>query len=325
MKIFKIEENDADQRLDKFLKKLLVNSSLSLIYKINRKNKVKVNWKRQDNEYKIQIWDEIKIFLNDDEFELLTAKKEVVNAGLHSLPLTNFLDKKDIIYEDGDLLIINKNPGTIVHPGDFKTNEISLIQQVHDYLWNKLNSLTFKPSLIHRIDKDTSGIIMIAKTKPALDSMLKQLQDNKIEKYYLAVCIGTLTEKTWTIKDKIFRIKDAKSENKIKIDNKLWDKAITHYKVIKENIHEKYSLLECKLETWRMHQIRIHLSHIGHPVVWDNTYWNKWENSFLKRNFGVSRQFLHSYKISFIHPTKRVKLTFEAKLKPDMERFLGEI
>lgn len=320
MKIFKIEENDANQRLDKFLKKLLPNSSLSLIYKINRKNKVKVNSKRQDNEYKIQINDEIKIFLNDDEFNILTAKKEEEKENKSS-----FLDKKDIIYEDGDLLIINKNPGTIVHPGDFKTNEISLIQQVHDYLWNKLNSLTFKPSLIHRIDKDTSGIIMIAKTKPSLDSMLKQLQENKIEKYYLAVCVWTLPEKTWTIKDKIFRIKDAKSENKIKIDNKLWDKAITHYKVIKENIHEKYSLLECKLETGRMHQIRIHLSHIGHPVVWDNTYWNKWENSFLKRNFWVSRQFLHSYKISFIHPTKRVKLTFEAKLKPDMESFLGEI
>ena len=319
MKIFKIEENDANQRLDKFLKKLLPNSSLSLIYKINRKNKVKVNGKRQDNEYKIQTNDEIKIFLNDDEFNILTSKKEEKTENKSS-----FLDKKDIIYEDGDLLIINKNPGTIVHPGDFKTNEISLIQQVHDYLWNKLNSLTFKPSLIHRIDKDTSGIIMIAKTKPALDLMLKQLQDNKIEKYYLAVCVWTLPEKAWTIKDKIFRIKDAKSENKIKIDNSLWDKAITHYKVIKENIHEKYSLLECKLETWRMHQIRIHLSHIGHPVVWDNTYWNKWENSFLKRNFGVSRQFLHSYKISFIHPTKRVKLTFEAKLKPDMESFLSE-
>jgi RluA family pseudouridine synthase len=303
------------------LKKLLPNSSLSLIYKINRKNKVKVNWKRQDNEYKIQTWDEIKIFLNDDEFEILTIKKEERKQEKSD----NFLDKKDIIYEDWDLLIINKNPGTIVHPGDFKTNEISLIQLVHDYLWNKLNSLTFKPSLIHRIDKETSGIIMIAKTKPALDFMLKQLQDNKIEKYYLAVCVWTLPEKTWTIKDKIFRIKDAKSENKIKIDNKLWDKAITHYKVIKENIHEKYSLLECKLETGRMHQIRIHLSHIGHPVVWDNTYWNKWENSFLKRNFGVSRQFLHSYKVSFIHPTKRIKLTFEAKLKPDMESFLGSI
>ncbi|MCK9272859.1 RluA family pseudouridine synthase [Candidatus Gracilibacteria bacterium] len=321
MKIFKIEENDAAQRLDKFLKKLLPNSSLSLIYKINRKNKVKVNGKRQDNEYKIQTGDEIKIFLNDDEFEILTIKKEERKQEKSD----NFLDKKDIIYEDGDLLIINKNPGTIVHPGDFKTNEISLIQLVHDYLGNKLNSLTFKPSLIHRIDKETSGIIMIAKTKPALDFMLKQLQDNKIEKYYLAVCVGTLPEKTGTIKDKIFRIKDAKSENKIKIDNKLGDKAITHYKVIKENIHEKYLLLECKLETGRMHQIRIHLSHIGHPVIGDNTYGNKGENSFLKRNFGVSRQFLHSYKVSFIHPTKRVRLTFEAKLKPDMESFLGSI
>lgn len=317
MKIFKITQNDANQRLDKFLKKLLPNSSLSLIYKINRKNKVKVNGKRQDNEYKIQENDEIKLFLNDEEFETLSKKIEQ-----KPIFLNQKLDKKDIIYEDGELLIINKNPNLIVHPGDFKTKEASLIQLVHDYLGNKLNSLTFKPSLIHRIDKDTSGIIMIAKTKQALDFMLKELQNDKIEKYYLAVCVWKFSQKEWTIKEKLLRIKDAKNENKIKVDNTLWEKAITHYKVIKENILDKYSLVECRLETWRMHQIRVHLSHIWHPIIGDSTYWDKQENAYLKKNYQVTRQFLHAYKISFTHPTKKVKLTFEARLKEDMDKFL---
>lgn len=185
MKQFTITPNDANQRLDKFLKKLMPNAALSLIYKLNRKNSVKVNRKREDNEYKLQEGDSIELFIRDEEYTMLTSVKQPVPEKSDK----ERLDPKDIVYEDGDLLIVNKNPGTIVHPGDFKTTDLSLIAQVQDYLGEKLHSLTFKPSLIHRIDKDTSGIVMIAKTKPSLDIMLKALQSNKIEKVYLAVCL----------------------------------------------------------------------------------------------------------------------------------------
>lgn len=316
MKLFKIEQNDANQRLDKFLKKLLPNATLGLIFKLNRKNKVKVNSKKQDNEYKIQPWDEIKIFLNDDEFLTLSQQKQEI------VKLEKTLDKSNIIMEDSDILIINKSSWVIVHPWDHKTTEISLIAQVHDYLWDKLNSLTFKPSLVHRIDKDTSGIIMIAKTKTALDSLLKDLQNNKIEKYYLAVCIGTPSSDNWIINKKLLRLEEARNENKITIDEKNWQKAITHYKIMKKNIKWKYSLLECKLETWRMHQIRIHLASIGCPILWDKTYWNKSENYFANREYGIGRQMLHSYKIIFNHPIKKTKITLEAKLKDDMKNLL---
>ncbi|EKE29387.1 MAG: Pseudouridine synthase [uncultured bacterium (gcode 4)] len=317
MKLFIIEDNDANQRLDKFLKKLLVNSSLSLIFKLNRKNKVKVNWKRQDNEYKLQPWDEIRLFVSDSEYDVLT-KQKIEN------PKEDWgaLSKDDIVYEDSSVLVMNKGPWVIVHPWDFKTKDLSLIQQVQDYLWNKLNSLTFKPSLVHRIDKDTSWIIMIAKTKKALDSLLKDLQSDNIEKYYLAIAIWCPETDSWTISKKILRIEGAKNENKIQIDEKEWQKAITHYKVLRKGILWKYSLIECRLETGRMHQIRVHLASIWCPILWDKTYWNLQENAFAKKTYSIDRQLLHAYKVTFKHPEKLTKITLEARLKEDMDNLL---
>ncbi|HBB27336.1 TPA: hypothetical protein DCZ36_02455 [Candidatus Gracilibacteria bacterium] len=322
MKQFTITSNDANQRLDKFLKKLLPNAALSLIYKLNRKNAVKVNRKREDNEYKIQEGDSIELFVKDEEYATLTVNKVPVplkSAGTSK----QRLDQKDIIHEDGEILIVNKNPGTIVHPGDFKTTDLSLIAQVQDYLGENFSSLTFKPSLIHRIDKDTSGIVMIAKTKPSLDFMLNALQSNKIEKVYLAVCLGTPPETRGVIRRKLRRLENAERENKIIIDDEGGQTAVTHYKVLETGIHGKYSLVECVLETGRMHQIRVHLASIGCPVLGDTTYGNKQENAFAKRMYGVGRQLLHASRISFVHPSKKTPVTYTAKLKEDMAGLLG--
>lgn len=320
MKHFIITSNDANQRLDKFLKKLMPNAALSLIYKLNRKNNVKVNRKREDNEYKIQEGDSIEIFIKDEEYEILTAHKAV--PLMDTSISKQRLDPKDIVYEDGDILIVNKNPGTIVHPGDFKTTDLSLIAQVQDYLGEKLSSLTFKPSLIHRIDKDTSGIVMIAKTKPSLDVMLKALQSNKIEKVYLAVCLGVPPETRGVIRRKLRRLEHAERENKIIIDDEGGQTAATHYQVLETGIHSKYSLIECTLETGRMHQIRVHLTSIGCPILGDNTYGNKQENAFAKRAYSIGRQLLHASRISFVHPSKKTSVSYTARLKDDMEALL---
>ncbi|NCP77398.1 RluA family pseudouridine synthase [Candidatus Gracilibacteria bacterium] len=321
MKQFIITSNDAGQRLDKFLKKLMPNAALSLIYKLNRKNNVKVNRKREDNEYKLEEGDNVQLYVKDEEYEILTSVKvpvPVIGTGTR-----DGLNPKDIVYEDGDLLIVNKNPGVIVHPGDFKTTELSLIAQVQDYLGAKLNSLTFKPSLIHRIDKDTSGIVMIAKTKPSLDVMLKALQSNKIEKIYLAVCLGVPPETRGVIKKKLRRLEHAERENKIIIDEEGGQTAITHYQVLETGIQGKYSLIECRLETGRMHQIRVHMSSIGCPILGDNIYGDKQENAFAKRTYGIGRQLLHASRIGFIHPSKKVPVTYTAKLKEDMAELVG--
>ncbi len=334
MKIFDIEENDANQRLDKFLKKLFPNATRSLIYKFNRKGKIKVlsditQWfKKRDNEYKLTVWSKVKIFLSESDFLELT--KDTLKDKNKEIKKEKF-DKKDIVYEDGDLLIINKNSWINVHPWDHKTKESNLISQIQDYLWDKLNSLTFKPSLIHRIDRDTSWIIMIAKKKDILTKLVRDIKDHKkIKKTYYAIVLWKLSRKKWTIKKKLLRIEDAKNENKVRVDDK-GQEAVTHYKTLKEHIIQTDSHplilteVEIEIETGRMHQIRVHMASLWNPIIWDKSYWDKSLNSFFERNYWLSRQVLHAWKIEFFHywRDKNVKLT--AKRKPDLKEFINKI
>ena len=303
MKQFKIEENDANQRLDKFLKKLFPRATRGLLFKFNRKEKIKVKFdgsewkfKKRDNEYKLQVWDEIKIHLSDDDFDELWKNEEEV------IKLNNedSFNKKDIVFEDADLFIINKNPGINVHPGDHKTKETNVIAIVQDYLWDKLNSLTFKPSLIHRIDRDTSGILMIGKKKDILMKLVNDLKDHKkVKKTYYAIVLWKLSRKKGTITKKLLRIENAKNENKVQVSEN-WLTAISHYKLIKEHILQTQqgvlilSEVEIQIETWRMHQIRVHMASLGNPILWDKAYWDKKLNSFFERNYWLKRQALHA-------------------------------
>jgi len=326
MRKFIITTNDANQRLDRFIKKLLPNASASLVYKLNRKNKIKVNSKREDNEYKLQVWDQVKVFLRDDEFEILTKPKANSKVNTQSK-----LSRKDIVYEDGDLLIINKEPWLNVHPWDYKTKETNLIYQVRDYLWDKLNSLTFKPSLVHRIDRDTSWIVLIAKKKDILKKLVSDFKThNNIKKIYYAIVLWKMPHSFWVIKDRLKRIENAKNENKVQVSLD-GQEAITKYKVLKNHVikiwdkNQNIQELELEIETWRMHQIRVHLSHIWCPIIWDNKYWCRKINSYLNKNFSVTRQLLHAWKIEFIHYNKSKKVLFEARFKNDILSFLEKI
>ena len=336
MKQFKIEENDANQRLDKFLKKFFPSATRSLIYKFNRKDKIKIKFegsewkfKKRDNEYKLQIWDEVKIFLTDDEFDILSSPQPSPEG--EGVDSKDKFDKNDIVFEDADLLVINKNSWINVHPWDHKTNESNVIAQIQDYLWDKLNSLTFKPSLIHRIDRDTSGILMIWKTKNMLVRLVNDLKDHeKVKKTYYAIVLWKLSRKKWTIKKNLLRIEDAKNENKVQVSDK-WLTAVSHYKVLKEHIlqTEQWVLIlsevEIKIETGRMHQIRVHMASIWNPIIWDKTYWDKKLNSFFERNYGLKRQALHSRKIEFFHYTREKTMELEARIKDDLIDFIDKI
>lgn len=335
MKIFKIEENDANQRLDKFLKKIFINATRSLIYKLNRKDKIKVKsildeekkFRKKDNEYKLQVWDEIKIFLKPEDFsELSEEKKQTQKENFQEK-----FDKKDIVFEDSYLFVINKNFWINVHPWDHKTTETNVIFQVQDYLWEKLNSLTFKPSLVHRIDRDTSGILIIAKKKNILTKLVSDFKEHKkLEKTYYAIVLWKLSRKEGTIKKSLKRIENAKNENKVQVSND-WQTAISHFKLIKEHFlkTEKEEIIlsevEVKIETWRMHQIRVHMAWIWNPILWDKIYWDKQKNLFFSKNFWLQRQALHAWKIKFFHYGKNKKLELIAKIKPDLINFLNKI
>ncbi len=334
MKQFTITENDANQRLDKFLKKLFPWATRGLLFKFNRKNKIKINfegseWKfrKKDNEYKLQVWDEIKIFLSDKDFDELSKKEKIEN----NIKNIEKFDKKDIVFEDEDFFIINKNTWINVHPWDHKTKETNVIAQVQDYLWEKLNSLTFKPSLAHRIDRDTSGILIIVKKKDILMKIVEDFKNHKkIKKTYYAIVIWKLAKKSGTITKKLLRIENAKNENKVQISEK-GQKAITHYKLLKEHTiktpewNVDISEVEIQIETGRMHQIRVHMADLWNPIIWDKAYGNKSLNYYFTKNYWLNRQALHAWKIEFFHYWKNKIMKLQANLKKDLTLFLKRL
>ena len=235
----------------------------------------------------------------------------------------NYSFRSMIIYEDEDFVCINKPPHLNVHPWDHKTKEVSLIELALDYYKGKYNSLTFKPSLVHRIDRQTTGCVLIAKNKPTLDALLTLLQSQQIEKIYHTITIeNPQTKPRDTIRSKLERY-DAGGGSKVRV-SEWWEPSVTHYSTLKK-LSDKYRLIECRLETGRMHQIRVHLSSIGLPIVGDGYYGERWENSFAKRAYSIDHQLLHAYRLSFEHPRTHKPLNIIAPYPEDFEEFIESV
>ena len=208
----------------------------------------------------------------------------------------------NIVYEDECLLIINKPPNIAIHPS-MQHYDNSLSNGVKYYF--NLIGLHKKIRPVNRLDRNTSGLVIFAKNEYVQEFLIKEMQSKTFSKEYLAILEGTLDKKQGTINAPIARKKDSIIERCI--DNS-GDNSITHYKVLKE--FDNFSLVNFKLETGRTHQIRVHSSYIGHPILGDDLYGNK-------SNL-INRQALHSYKISFIHPKTRRKMHFEINMPQDM-------
>ncbi len=311
------ESSDADQRLDKFIKKFFPSAPLGALYKMIRTGKIKVSKKKKPLSYRLNIHDEIQFFLTDDEFKTFRGQQKIQKQPQKKRDL-------DILYQDDYLLVINKPAWVNVHPWDYKSDEISLIQQVHDFLGTKYNTLTFKPSLVHRIDRDTSGCILVALEKKTLVDLLSQLQNHSITKIYHAIWYGKLPGMKWKLTNKILRIENAKNEAKVQVSEK-WQKAITHYSVISNFKVDNFDIshIECRLETGRTHQIRVQLLFNNCPILWDKQYGNKKINSYFRRHFDISRQLLHARKLEFFHPITRKKIQIEAPYPDDLNRIIS--
>lgn len=292
MREIKILKNDAGQRLDKFLTKAL-DLPIGLLYKSIRTKKIKVNRKRAENNTVLAEGDVIQCFLAEEFFAKLDSNDQV------SLTFKNIKPKLDIVYEDENILLLNKRPGVSVHEDeDSKVN--TLIAHVQAYLYQKGEYLpedeqSFAPALCNRIDRNTGGIVIAAKNAEALRVMNEKIRLREIDKLYLAAVHGIPKKKEDTLTG--FLIKDEK-KNQVRVYDKDAPRGakniITKYKVIATK--DNNALVEVELLTGRTHQIRAHMAHIGHPLIGDGKYGiNKSD-----RAEGYKYQALYSYKLRFV-------------------------
>jgi len=280
--------NEAGQRLDKFLRKLLKDVPLSRIFKALRKGDIRVNGKKQKENYTLEVDDLVEIRYIQSTKE----KKE-----------ENFIkvDAKGIkiTYEDSNILVVEKWPNILVHP-DQKGKEPSLTDYVLSYLYDKGDylpekELTFTPAPCNRLDRNTSGVVIFGKNFESLRVMNEMIREGKVEKYYTTLVKGK-------IKDGLYKGYIHKNEEAN--ISKIYDKKIKDSKEIAMEVktlqtNGAYSLLEINLITGRSHQIRAHLSHLGTPIIGDNKYGDKKLNSFFANKFGLDYQYLYAYKLIF--------------------------
>lgn len=217
----------------------------------------------------------------------------------------------NIVYEDDDLLVINKKSGMVVHPGNGNTSG-TLVNALMHYTKNLSNKEAFRPGIVHRIDKDTSGLMLVAKNDKAHDILAEGFKNKTIKREYIALVCGVIGEDSGVIDAPIGR--DAKDRKKMCVTSENSKKAVTHFKVLKR--YEHYTLLRLILDTGRTHQIRVHMKYIGHPVYNDPVYGKAYND------FG---QFLHSASIDFEQPTTHEHLYFECDVPKEFQDFLDTL
>ena len=288
MKSFTASTNDAGQRLDKFITKVCPALPTAQLYKYIRLKRVKVNGKKSEISYKLTQGDLIELYINDEFFE----KADSATAFLALTP------KLDIVYEDEHILLLNKRPGVVVHEDDDGTVD-TLINNIKAYLfqkghWNPQDSGSFTPALCNRIDRNTGGIVIAAKTAPALRILNEQIKQHHLEKAYLCLAHGKFEKPKGTVKN--FLWKDEKQNKVLAFSSPRpgAKTAITHYRVVEYK--KGFSLVECTLETGRTHQIRVHMQGLGHPLVGDTKYGTAKQN----RELPFQGQCLYSYRLTLL-------------------------
>ena len=296
MNEYKIKEEQQNIRLDKIISELEQDISRTAIQRMIDEGNILVNGEKVKTSYKVVVGDLITI--QDEE-------PQETDLIPQDIPL-------DIIYEDNDILIINKEKGMVVHPGAGNPDG-TLVNAIMAKCKDSLSGIggKIRPGVVHRIDKDTSGLVIIAKNDKTHIDISEQIKNRDVEKTYLALVRGKIKENEAVINMPIGR--SSKDRKKMAVDKK-GKEAITEFKVLAR--YSGFTYIEVKIKTGRTHQIRVHMAEIGYPIVGDEVYSNG------RNPFDVKGQMLHAAKLGFIHPTTKEKVVFEAPLPEYFENVL---
>lgn len=295
-----IGQDEAGQRLDRYLATQLGNMSRTTVQRIIGDGAVRVNGRTSKPGYTLRIGDEVWLAERPAQFQTKSVKPR-------HLPL-------DIVYEDDDLLVVNKAAGMVVHPAPGHSDD-TLVNAVLAYYPDLQGVEGLRPGIVHRLDRDTSGLILVAKNAATQAALLEQMKQHQIVKRYLTLVEGVVSLDQGSIDAPIGR--DARHRQQMTITTVGSREARTHFRVV-ERFH-RHTLLLLQLETGRTHQIRVHLRAIGHPVVGDPVYGS---DNPQDKNL-LNRQFLHAYQLTFTHPTTGKVIELESPLPLDLESVLA--
>lgn len=299
MKEYIVSQEEKGKRLDTYIPSVDTDITRTSAQRLIEDGNILVNGKNAKVSYKIQENDKISVEIPEPKQIELKAQ---------NIPI-------EIIYEDSDIIVVNKPKGMVVHPANGNPDG-TLVNAIMAICKDSLSGIggEIRPGIVHRIDKDTSGLLIVAKNDNAHVKMSEQIKNHEVKKTYIALVRGVFKENEETIDMPIGR---STSDRKKMAVNKNGKNAITHIKVLKR--FDKYTLLQVNIETGRTHQIRVHLSHIGYPIVGDYTYSNG------KNEFDVIGQCLHAQKLEFKHPITQKDMCLEAELPQYFKDILDKL
>ncbi len=320
LKEWLIPDKDVGQKVDKYLQKLLPHLSTSRLHSLFRRDEVKVGKKPVNHNYILKTDDILKIYgLHEDELTAGHKKKVVTDSTKPEKPIKFDIP---IVFEDEELLVLNKPGNLAVHPGTGIILGNSLIEKAQVYLAPSQDPRAlFQPALVHRLDKETSGLILIAKNSTSLRELHHALREKNFRKQYVTLVEGIPDPLEGTLNGPLLRIDAKEGGAKSVVGDPEGKDAVTHYKVKKKM--GLFALLDVIIETGRMHQIRAHLADAGHPVLGDSRYGNFNNNRQYKKDLGLRRTFLHAARLDF--SWKNRACHFTAPLPADLQECLNSI
>lgn len=301
MKSFSLEEQHQGKRLDEVVFSLGITLSRSKASALIKEGKVRVNGKQEKAHYLCEA---------GDLLEAEEAEARPLNLAAQDIPL-------DVVYEDDDILILNKPAGMLVHPGNGHEDGTIVNALLYRGLDLPSGSEAARPGIVHRIDKDTSGLLAIAKTEEAMLSLSKQLSTHSMHREYLALVKGIILEDQGKIDAPIGRDKLVPTRNAV--DVRGGKESVTYFTVKKRYKRSDVTLVSCRLLTGRTHQIRVHMDYIGHPVIGDLAYGSS------NRKLYNKGQLLHAYRLTLVHPKTGEEMSFEAPLPSHFEKILATL